>query len=270
MTFGACRAALVAFFISVDTASRTVTVGAVGGEFRYGGTSQRNGAFGLGRPRLSLSHTPRAAVLQKLHRGFTARGYRSIKEEWTEESHDLRCATAAPIQLGRSAALASATICAVLGTLLVLAVRASRWKGRKAVEAMGLLPEMLPGIVLFWNQIYQVLPLYNTLGVMMLAYVVLFLPYTVQYVPSSFTQISGSLMAAVPPISSGVSPCPASCKQLWSGFPNCGSGWPCQCQNTAGVGAAAAGEGACSGRSPLRRRPFFAGTGPGGGGALLV
>ena len=90
----------------------------------------------------------------------------------------------------------SATICAVLGTLLVLAVRKSHSKLRKVVEAIGLLPEMLPGIMLFWNQIYNILPLYNTMGIMVLAYVVLFLPYTVQYVTSSFTQISDSLMAA--------------------------------------------------------------------------
>lgn len=89
-----------------------------------------------------------------------------------------------------------------LGTLLVLAVRKSHSKLRKVVEAIGLLPEMLPGIVLvigimlFWNQIYNILPLYNTMGIMVLAYVVLFLPYTVQYVTSSFTQISDSLMAA--------------------------------------------------------------------------
>lgn len=99
-------------------------------------------------------------------------------------------------------AVSSATICAVLGTLIVVAVRNSDSRLRKLVEAMGLLPEMLPGIVLvigimlFWNQIYQVLPLYNTLGIMILAYVVLFLPYTIQYVTSSFTQISFSLMAA--------------------------------------------------------------------------
>ena len=99
-------------------------------------------------------------------------------------------------------AVSSATICAVLGTLVVLAVRNSRSRLRKVVEAMGLLPEMLPGIVLvigimlFWNQIYRILPLYNTLGIMVLAYVVLFLPYTVQYVTSAFTQISDSLMAA--------------------------------------------------------------------------
>lgn len=99
-------------------------------------------------------------------------------------------------------AVASATICAVLGTLLVLVVRRSHSRLRKVVEAIGLLPEMLPGIVLvigimlFWNQIYNILPLYNTLGIMVLAYVVLFLPYTVQYVTSSFTQISDSLTAA--------------------------------------------------------------------------
>lgn len=99
-------------------------------------------------------------------------------------------------------ALASATICALLGTLIVLAVRNSKWKMRKVVEAVGLLPEMLPGIVLvigimlFWNQIYRWIPLYNTFGIMVLAYVVLFLPYTIQYVTSSFTQISDSLMAA--------------------------------------------------------------------------
>ena len=66
----------------------------------------------------------------------------------------------------------SATICAVLGTLLVLAVRKSHSKLRKVVEAIGLLPEMLPGIVLvigimlFWNQIYNILPLYNTMGIL--------------------------------------------------------------------------------------------------------
>lgn len=99
-------------------------------------------------------------------------------------------------------AVSAATICAVLGTIIVLTVRKSKSKLRKVVEAMGLLPEMLPGIVLiigimlFWNQIYHVIPLYNTLGIMILAYVVLFLPYTIQYVTSSFTQVSDSLMSA--------------------------------------------------------------------------
>lgn len=106
--------------------------------------------------------------------------------------------------LGNSLLLAvcSATICAILGTLTVIIIRKHRSKVGKAVEVMGLLPEMLPGIVLvigimlFWNRIYSVIPLYNTMGIMIVAYVALFLPYTIQYVTSSFTQISGSLESA--------------------------------------------------------------------------
>ncbi len=96
----------------------------------------------------------------------------------------------------------AATLCAVLGTAVVLAVRRARGRMDRLLEAAGLLPEMLPGIVLviglmlFWNGIYDVLPLYNTLGILVVTYTALFLPYTIQYVTSSFTQISGSLLDA--------------------------------------------------------------------------
>ena len=99
-------------------------------------------------------------------------------------------------------AFSSASLCSVLGTLVVLAVRNSRTKAGKLLEGISLLPEMLPaivliiGLMLFWNQIYRFLPLYNTMGIMVLAYVVLYLPYTVQYVTSSFTQINDSLIQA--------------------------------------------------------------------------
>ena len=81
-------------------------------------------------------------------------------------------------------------------------VRKAKGLGKKALEGVSLLPEMLPsivlviGIMLFWNQIYKILPLYNTIGIMVLAYVVLYLPYTVQYVTSAFTQINDSLLQA--------------------------------------------------------------------------
>ena len=99
-------------------------------------------------------------------------------------------------------AVSSATLCSVLGTIVVSAVRRGKGLLKKLVEGISLLPEMLPGIVLiigimlFWNAIYQVIPLYNTMGIMVLAYVVLYLPYTVQYVTSSFTQINDSLLQA--------------------------------------------------------------------------
>ena len=99
-------------------------------------------------------------------------------------------------------AVSSATICSVIGTAVVVAVRKSNGFLKKALEAVSLLPEMLPsivlviGIMLFWNTIYKVIPLYNTIGIMVLAYVVLYLPYTVQYVTSAFTQINDSLLQA--------------------------------------------------------------------------
>lgn len=99
-------------------------------------------------------------------------------------------------------AVSSATICSIIGTAVVVMVQKSRGIERKALEGISLLPEMLPsivlviGIMLFWNAIYRVIPLYNTIGIMVLAYVVLYLPYSVQYVSSAFTQINGSLLEA--------------------------------------------------------------------------
>lgn len=99
-------------------------------------------------------------------------------------------------------ALSSGGIAAVLGTAVATAIHQSKSKLKKAVEFISLLPEMLPGIVLiigimlFWNGISKTLPLYNTICIMVLAYVALFLPYTVQYVTSSFSQISDSLVNA--------------------------------------------------------------------------
>lgn len=99
-------------------------------------------------------------------------------------------------------AVSSATICSIIGTAVVIAVRKSKGFFKKTLEGVSLLPEMLPsivlviGIMLFWNAIYKVIPLYNTIGIMVLAYVVLYLPYTVQYVTSAFTQINESLLEA--------------------------------------------------------------------------
>lgn len=99
-------------------------------------------------------------------------------------------------------AVSSATICSIIGTAVVIAVRKSNGFFKKTLEGVSLLPEMLPsivlviGIMLFWNAIYKVIPLYNTIGIMVLTYVVLYLPYTVQYVTSAFTQINESLLEA--------------------------------------------------------------------------
>ena len=98
-------------------------------------------------------------------------------------------------------AVVSATIASVLGTIIIVSIkRAGKWK--KVIEGEALVPEMLPNIVLvigmmlFWNKIYDLLPLYNTLGFMVLVYVVMFLPYSIQYVSSAFMQTGDSLIEA--------------------------------------------------------------------------
>lgn len=98
-------------------------------------------------------------------------------------------------------ASAAATVASILGTCVVAGIqKAKHWK--KLIEAESLLPEMIPnivlviGLMLFWNKIYRIFPLYNTLGFMVLVYVVMFLPYTIQYVSSSIMQIGKTLQAA--------------------------------------------------------------------------
>ncbi len=133
------------------------------------------------------------------------RGYGLAAGNFTLDHYkELLTTPKALASIGKSLFLAvsSATICSVIGTAVVVAVRKSRGFIKKALEAISLLPEMLPsivlviGIMLFWNSIYKVLPLYNTMGIMVLAYVVLYLPYTVQYVTSAFTQINDNLLQA--------------------------------------------------------------------------
>lgn len=64
-------------------------------------------------------------------------------------------------------------------------------KSGKIVEAASLLPEMLfgidlvIGIMLFGNDIYSLLPLYSTMAILVITYVILFLSYTAEYVISA-------------------------------------------------------------------------------------
>lgn len=94
--------------------------------------------------------------------------------------------------------VASSTIAALLGTAVVI-VGGHKGKWKKALEFEGLLPEMLPNIVLviglmiFWNRIYKIIPMYNTIWFMVFTYVVMFLPYSIQYVSSAYMQIGDNL-----------------------------------------------------------------------------
>ncbi|GAA0380382.1 iron ABC transporter permease [Paenibacillus motobuensis] len=98
--------------------------------------------------------------------------------------------------------LAASTIAVVLGTWFAVAIGRSKSRLQQAIDLFSLLPNTVPGIVLvvglilLWNAPWMPIPLYNTYGIVILTYVVLFVPYTVQYVKSAFTQIDPSLFQA--------------------------------------------------------------------------
>lgn len=118
------------------------------------------------------------------------------KEIFTAGSKGIRA-----ILTSTGLAAASATIASALGTLVVISIHKAK-KAKKIIEGESLLPEMIPNIVLviglmiFWNKIYKAIPLYNTIGFMVLVYVVMFLPYSIQYVSSAMMQLGDNLQSA--------------------------------------------------------------------------
>ncbi len=107
--------------------------------------------------------------------------------------------------------LSAATIATVLGTFIALVLiskplgsRSTRLeKGLASFgDALALLPNTVPsiivviGLILMWNARWMPLAIYNTPMMLIVTYTVLFLPFTVQYVKSSYEAINPSLFAA--------------------------------------------------------------------------
>ncbi|MEK8129167.1 iron ABC transporter permease [Paenibacillus filicis] len=101
-----------------------------------------------------------------------------------------------------SLSLVAATISVILGTWFALTIKQSRTWPQRITDLFSLLPNTVPGIVivvgliLLWNAPWMPIPLYNTYGMVVLTYVVFFLPYTVQYVKANFSQLDDSLFQA--------------------------------------------------------------------------
>lgn len=99
-------------------------------------------------------------------------------------------------------AFSSATISMVLGTAIASIIHHTKARFGKVLHVVGLMPDMLPnivlviGIMIFWNSIFHIIPLYNSIWIMVLAFVTLFLPITIQYVVSAYSQIGENLVWA--------------------------------------------------------------------------
>lgn len=98
--------------------------------------------------------------------------------------------------------LVTAIVAVIIGVFLALMIRKGKNSSEKWLDMCGMLPNMVPGIVmvvgliLFWNSPYMPMSIYNTPVMVIVTYVVLFLPYTVQYVKASLGQIDDSLIQA--------------------------------------------------------------------------
>ncbi|WP_046225427.1 ABC transporter permease [Paenibacillus dauci] len=98
--------------------------------------------------------------------------------------------------------LAASTIAVIIGTFLALKVSRGQRMSQKWIDLFSLMPNTVPGIVivvgliLFWNSPWMPVPLYNSYGMVVLTYVILFLPYTVQYVKANYGQIDSVLLQA--------------------------------------------------------------------------
>ncbi|PQZ59430.1 MULTISPECIES: iron ABC transporter permease [Bacillus] len=98
--------------------------------------------------------------------------------------------------------LVTAIVAVIIGVFLALMIRKGKNSSEKWLDMCGMLPNMVPGIVmvvgliLFWNSPYMPISIYNTPVMVIVTYVVLFLPYTVQYVKASLGQIDDSLVQA--------------------------------------------------------------------------
>ncbi|OJD71985.1 MULTISPECIES: iron ABC transporter permease [Bacillus] len=98
--------------------------------------------------------------------------------------------------------LVTAIVAVIIGVFLALMIRKGKKSSEKWLDMCGMLPNMVPGIVmvvgliLFWNSPYMPMSIYNTPVMVIVTYVVLFLPYTVQYVKASLGQIDDSLVQA--------------------------------------------------------------------------
>ncbi|MBU4611985.1 iron ABC transporter permease [Achromobacter sp. GG226] len=101
-----------------------------------------------------------------------------------------------------SLGLGAALVTGVLGALVSYLVVMSRARGRGLLDAMSLLPNTMPGVVvavgliLAWNQPALAVTPYNTWAILLLAYCCLLLPYPVRYANAALRQVGPSLEAA--------------------------------------------------------------------------
>jgi len=99
-------------------------------------------------------------------------------------------------------AFSAAILSLLLGTFFAIVVSRTRGFFARLTDVSSLLSNTIPaivvivGLILLWNARWVPLRIYNTEYILVLAYTVLFLPFTVQYVKANLSQLGTSLFDA--------------------------------------------------------------------------
>lgn len=100
-------------------------------------------------------------------------------------------------------ALLSGVIILVVGLLLGVYIRRYRKRAKgKTVEFLSNLPQLIPnivtgiGLIMLYNLIMNVIPIYRTWAMLVLAYSIIFLPSMLSYIKNSLQQMPDSLIEA--------------------------------------------------------------------------
>ncbi len=100
-------------------------------------------------------------------------------------------------------AIISSLVILIIG--LVIAIYSYRHKKTivgKSTEFLGMLPQMIPnivtgiGMIMFFNTIYKVFPVYRTIFMLIIGYSVVFLPSMISYIKNSILQMPYSMIEA--------------------------------------------------------------------------
>ncbi|MED3799768.1 iron ABC transporter permease [Lysinibacillus capsici] len=93
----------------------------------------------------------------------------------------------------------TALITAIIGLFIALYIKKGETRKQQILDFFSLMPNIIPGIVfvvgliMFWNAPWLPATIYNTKAMVIVTYCVLFLPYSVQYIKSSFSQLDASI-----------------------------------------------------------------------------
>ncbi|MFE3574879.1 ABC transporter permease [Lysinibacillus sp. NPDC059133] len=93
----------------------------------------------------------------------------------------------------------TAVVTAIIGLFIALYIQKGETKKQQVLDFFSLMPNIIPGIVfvvgliMFWNAPWLPATIYNTKTMVVVTYCVLFLPYSVQYIKSSLSQLDSSI-----------------------------------------------------------------------------